>query len=115
MKRKFKFSAGFDIEVELEINTDPEKFSPDDAKAISEFWASSKYVLQETGGVVIEAVARYAATVFISEALDGNDVLHNNYNPFAEREGWYLADGLIECTDIAIPEWGAEDLHKVEG
>lgn len=112
MKVKFSFQAGMDIECDLEI--DCNKLSPDDAKAISEFWASSKDVLRKTNGDVHEAVARYAAAVFISEALDGNDVLHGNYNPFAEREGWFLADGVIECTDICIPEWSAEDLRRVD-
>lgn len=108
MKKIYEISAGFDIELTLEVDLD--KLTPELATEINNFWSGSDDVLAAANGDVIEAAVRRAAPILIHAALDGWNA-NGMISQFENREGWPDVDQIgIRVLSFQIPDIDAYSL-----
>ena len=108
MKKIYEISVGPDIELTLEVDLD--KLTPELATEINNFWSGSDDVMSASNGDVIEAAVRRAAPILIHAALDGWNA-NGMINQFENREGWPDVDQLgIRVLSFQIPDIDAYSL-----
>lgn len=104
--RRFKFSAGMDTTIVLDVDTS--LMTEEMAQEVNNFWACAKEVLASADGDVIQAAARRAAPQLIMELINGWTPEHAAHL-LGEQEGWPKEHG-IKIVAADIPEFDAEHL-----
>lgn len=125
-KRTFRFDAGMDMSVTIEVDLDV--LTVDMATAIDEFWAEADEVLAEINGFgaaaddvlgasdgdVIVAATRRAATRLLSTLIDGYTG-EWAVTQLCESEGWPPKEQLgMRVVDFELPDLRSAALKFTE-
>jgi hypothetical protein len=111
-KRVFRFAAGMDISVTVEV--DLNVLTPAVATEINNFWSSAEEVLDVSDGDVVVAAARRAAAVYVSELVIGRPTFVAE-RELAREEGWPPEDQIgIRIVDFDVPDYSPSELEFEE-